>query len=124
MSSKVWFRSLIQMKIGKVDQNNYLNTHVDHVFKSLVQIVAHFLDFQLLGEQIFFDLIQERNFDDHDNSNEYDHHNFGDDHHNQLDDDDDDHIDQQTHLVNPDIEPLNVHLSILSPVGVDGISQR
>ena len=57
-----------------------LRSHIDHVIKHLVQLIADFLDFHFLRQKILLNLI------------------------------------------NPHIQPLNVHLSILSPVGVDGIS--
>ena len=89
--------------------NSCLNTHVDHVLESLVQVVANFLNFQLFGEQVFLDLINQCIYDN-----------------------DNDHfmimlifilimMNIFKNLVNPDIEPLNVHLCVLAPVdGIDG----
>ena len=34
-----------------------LNAHVDHVLEGLVQVVADFLDFHLLCEEVFFHLM-------------------------------------------------------------------
>ena len=48
------------LKIDYVDvqiPKELLNAHVDHVLEGLVQVVADFLDFHLLGEEVFFHLM-------------------------------------------------------------------
>ena len=39
--------------------HNISDAHVDHILEGLVKVVAHFLDFHLLSEEIFLNLINE-----------------------------------------------------------------
>ena len=44
--------------------HNISDAHVDHILEGLVQVVADFLDFHLLGEKIFLNLIFRHDCDD------------------------------------------------------------